>query len=358
MKRRNFLRVAGATAVSLPLAARLASSAQTTSANGAQASASKLIKPKALRAGDMVGVIAPGTAVPDPDRLALVEPTLKFFGLRARVGKYVAAGSGHVSRTVAERVDDLHAMFRDPDVKAVFCIRGGYGSMQLLDHIDYDLIRRNPKIFIGYSDITALHLAINRHANLTTFHGPIVLSSFTDYTQQNLRHALFDTKPLGKLTNPTESNALRPEHPLRTIRGGTATGQLVGGNLSLVTALMGTPYEIETRGRVLFLEDVGEEPYRIDRMLTQLRLAGKLEQAAGIVFSECSECAPNDYKPSFAWDSTLGEVLDNILGSARVPVFTGLTIGHTADQLTLPLGVTATLNADEKTLELKESGVV
>jgi muramoyltetrapeptide carboxypeptidase len=358
MKRRNFLRAAGATAVSLPLAARLSSSAQTTNASGAQASANKLIKPKALRAGDTVGVIAPATSVPDPDRLALVEPTLKYFGLRAKVGKYVGQGSGHVTRTVSERLDDLHAMFRDPEVKAVFCIRGGYGSMQLLDRIDYDLIRRNPKIFIGYSDITALHLAINRHANLTTFHGPIVLSSFTDYTQQNFRRALFDTRPAGKLTNPTESNMLRPEHPLRTIRSGTATGPLVGGNLSLVTALMGTPYEIETRGRILFLEDVGEEPYRIDRMLTQLRLAGKLEQAAGIVFGECSECALNDYKPSFAWDATLGEVLDNILGSARVPVFTGLTIGHTADQLTLPLGVTATLNADEKTLELKESGVV
>ncbi|MCA1630867.1 MAG: LD-carboxypeptidase [Acidobacteria bacterium] len=350
MNRRNFLRASGAAALALPLAPRLASAAQ--------AGADKLIKPRALRAGDTVGVIAPGTAVPDPERLALVEPTLKFFGLRAKVGRYVAAGSGHVTRSVAERLDDLHAMFRDPEVKAVFCIRGGYGSMQLLDRVDYDLIRRNPKVFVGYSDITALHLAINRHAGLATFHGPIVLSSFTDYTQRSFRQALFDTRPAGKLTNPQESNQLRPEHPLRTVRTGTATGQLVGGNLSLVAALMGTPHEIETRGRILFIEDVGEEPYRIDRMLTQLRLAGKLDQAAGIVFGECSECAPNDYKPSFAWDYTLGEVLDQILGSTRVPVLSGLTIGHTADQLTLPLGVTATLNADEKTLELKEAGVI
>lgn len=350
MNRRNFMRASGTTALTLPLAPSLAFAAQT--------NANKLIKPRALRAGDTVGVVAPGTAVPDPERLALVEPTLRFFGLRAKLGKYVAKGSGHVTRTVSERVDDLHAMFRDPEVKAVFCIRGGYGSMQLLDQIDYDLIRRNPKVFIGYSDITALHLAINRRAGLVTFHGPIVLSSFTDYTQRNFHQALFDARPAGKLTNPTESNTLRPEHPLRTIRAGTATGQLVGGNLSLVTALMGTPYEIETRGRILFIEDVGEEPYRIDRMLTQLRLAGKFDQAAGIVFGECSECTPNDYKPSFAWDATLGEVLDNILGSTRVPVLSGLTIGHTADQLTLPLGVNATLNADEKTLELKEAGVV
>ena len=350
MKRRNFLLASGASAFTLPLAPQWM--------NATQTNARQLIKPKALRAGDTVGVIAPGTAVPDPDRLALVEPTLKFFGLRMKLGRYVAHGSGYVSRSINERLDDLHAMFRDPEVQAVFCIRGGYGSMQLLDRIDYDLIRHNPKVFVGYSDITALHLAINRHAGLVTFHGPIVLSSFTDYTQQSFRQALFSTQPAGKLTNPPERNQLRPAHPLRTIRSGTASGQLVGGNLSLITALMGTPYEIETRGRILFLEDTGEEPYRIDRMLTQLRLAGKLSEAAAIVFGECSDCAPRDYQPSFAWDSSLGEVLDNILGTARGPVFTGLTIGHTADQLTLPLGAQATLNADEQTLELKEAGVV
>ncbi len=350
MRRRNFLQTLTATSLALPLVRAAATSAQP--------STSKLIRPKVLRAGDTIGVIAPGTAVPDPDRLALVEPTLKYFGLRAKLGRYVGQGSGYVSRTVNERLDDLHAMFRDPEVQGVFCIRGGYGSMGLLDRIDYDLIRRYPKVFVGYSDITALHLAINRQSGLVTFHGPIVLSSFTDYTQQSFRQALFDTKPAGKLTNPPERNPLRPAHPLRTIRAGMATGPLVGGNLSLVTALMGTPYEIETRGRILFLEDTGEEPYRIDRMLTQLRLAGKLAQAAGIVFGECNDCGPRDYQPSFAWDASFGEVLDQQLGAARVPAFTGLTIGHTSDQLTLPLGVQATLNADEKTLELKEAGVL
>src|ERR1041384_4547961 len=298
MQRRNFLRIFSAGALALA-AAPHASATQTTPPT--------LLKPKALRTGDTVGVIAPATAVPDPDRLALVEPTLKFFGLRPKWGKYVAHGSGYVSRSVNERLDDLHAMFRDPEVQAVFCIRGGYGSMQLLDRIDYDLIRRNPKVFVGYSDITALHLALNRHAGLVTFHGPIVLSSFTDYTQQSFRQALFNAKAAGKLTNPPERNQLRPAHPLRTIHAGTASGQLVGGNLSLVTALMGTPYEIETRGRVLFLEDTGEEPYPIHCMLTQLRLAGKLNEAAAIAFAERSDRGARDYQPSFAWDSSLGE---------------------------------------------------
>src|SRR5207237_4467771 len=208
MKRRNFLRAAGAVVPAWALAPRGLAHAQT--------AALKSSKPRALRAGDTVGVIAPGTAVPDPDRLALVEPTLKYFGVRLELGRYVSQGSGYVSRSINERLDDLHAMFRDPEVQGVFCIRGGYGSMQLLDRIDYDLIRRNPKVFVGYSDITAMHLAINRHAGLVTFHGPIVLSSFTDYTQQSFRAALFSTKSAGKLTNPPEHNQLRPAPPLRT----------------------------------------------------------------------------------------------------------------------------------------------
>src|SRR5262249_47966013 len=170
-----------------------------------------------------------------------------------------------------ERLDDLHAMFRDSEVRAVFAIRGGYGSEHLLDRIDYDLIRRNPKIFLGYSDITALHLAIHQKTGLVTFHGPVVLSRFSEYTQKWFRKALFEAAPIGEVANPPETNRLRPTHNLRTVRPGRARGPLIGGNLSLIATTMGTPYEIDTRGRILFLEDVDEQPYSIDRMLTQLR---------------------------------------------------------------------------------------
>jgi muramoyltetrapeptide carboxypeptidase len=237
-------------------------------------------------------------------------------------------------------------------------VRGGYGSPHLLDRIDYDLIRRNPKIFFGYSDITAMHLAINKNSRLVTFHGPVLLSRFTEYTQKHFRQALFENRQLGKLTNPTESNGLRPEHSLRTIRAGTASGQMIGGNLSLICSTLGTAYEIETRGKILFLEDVGEEAHRIDRMLTQLRLSGKLDQAAGIIWGECQDCGPNDYRPSSASSFTVGEVVNNILSELKVPVLSGLTIGHTDDQLTLPLGIQATLDATNGILEVKESGVV
>ena len=315
----------------------------------------KIIKPQALQPGDTVGLITPATYVSDPDALATADRTIRFFGLKPKFGANVRKRDGYLAGTVAHRLEDLHAMFADPEVKGVFTIRGGYGSPHLLDRIDYDVIRRNPKVFVGYSDITAMHLAIHKRTGLVTFHGPVPLSGFTDYTVEHFRRALFDPRPLGPLTNPQESNQLRPRHTLRTIRPGVARGRLIGGNLSLIAATMGTPFKIDTRGAILFIEDVGEQPYQIDRMLTNLRLAGKLQAAAGIVFGECSDCMPREYKPSFASTLSLGEVLDEILGRLQVPVLSGLTIGHTADQLTLPIGVTATLDADKGQLTIEEA---
>ncbi len=317
----------------------------------------RLLRPRVLRPGNTVGVIAPSTPVFDPDLLAEAERTLRHFSLKPKWGKYIRQRSEYQA-SVRERVEDLHSMFRDPMVDAVFAIRGGYGSEQLLDSIDYDLIRANPKVFLGFSDITALHLAIQKKAGLVTFHGPVVLSGFTGFTQSYFRKALFETKPIGIVGNPMEDNDLRPRHTLRTVRPGTARGRLIGGNLTLISTTLGTPYEIDTRGRVLFIEDVGEEPYRIDRMLTQLRLAGKLDAAAGVIWGECEDCRPNDYKASTASIFTLGEIVDNILGNLKIPVLGGLTIGHTSDQVTLPEGVMATLDATQQELVIEESGVV
>jgi muramoyltetrapeptide carboxypeptidase len=322
---------------------------------GAAAGRRRFARP--LQAGDTVGLITPSTYVSDPDRLIVAERTVEFLGLRPRIGRNVRRRDGYLGGSVEERIEDLHEMFQDPQVKGVFPIRGGYGSAQLLDRIDYGLIQSNPKIFVGYSDITALHLAIHKRTGLVTFHGPVTISGFPDYTLNWFRRALFETAPLGALTNPPETNPLRPNHTLRAVRPGKARGPLIGGNLSLVCALMGTPFEIETRGRILFLEDVGEQPYAIDRMLTQLRLAGKLEQAAGIIFGECNDCRPRDYKPSFESTLSLGEVVDRILGRLDIPVLSGLTIGHTDDQLTLPLGVMATLDAGKGELVIEEAAL-
>jgi muramoyltetrapeptide carboxypeptidase len=317
-----------------------------------------IIRPRVLHEGDLVGVITPSAYVSDPDRLALVETTIKYFGLRARMGKNVGKRAGYLAGSIEDRLEDLHQMFRDPEVKAVFAIRGGYGAAQLLDRIDYDLIRRNPKIFLGYSDITALHLAIRKRTGLVTFHGPVVLSGFSAYTQEWFRKAMFSPEPLGAVTNPPESNLLRPAHPLRTVRPGKGRGRLIGGNLTLISTTMGTPYEIDTRGRLLFIEDVGEEPYRMDRMLTQLRLAGKFDGVAGVIFGECYECTPREFQPSFESTFSLGEIVDRILGKLDVPVLSGLTFGHTDDQLTLPEGVMATLDAGKQELVIEESATV
>jgi muramoyltetrapeptide carboxypeptidase len=315
----------------------------------------ELLKPESMRPGDTVGLITPATYVSDPDALITAKRTVEYFGLKPKFGRNVGKRDGYLAGTIEHRLEDLHAMFADPAVRGIFTVRGGYGSGHLLDRIDYELIRRNPKVFVGYSDITAMHLAIHKRTGLVTFHGPVPLSAFSDYTIDHFRRALFEAKPLGTLTNPPETNALRPRHTLRTIQGGRASGRLIGGNLSLIVATMGTPFEIDTRGKILFIEDTGEQPYQVDRMLTNLRLAGKFEQAAGVVFGECSECGPRDYKPSFASTLSLGEVLDSILGSQKTPVLTGLTIGHTSDQLTLPLGVMATLDADKGELTITEA---
>ncbi len=319
--------------------------------------AGSLVKPRALRSGDTVAVIMPSTAVPDPDRLAMVKPTIEHFGLKLKPGRFLGKRTAAFAPSIDERVADLHDAFSDPEVKAVFPVGGGYGAMQILDRIDYALIRRHPKIFTGYSDITAMHLAFHKLAGLVTFHGPVVLSAFTGYSQTHYRKAMFETKPIGIVTNPPEANALRPQYRLRAVRPGTAKGALVGGNLTLVAHTMGTPYEIDTRGKILFLEDVGEDTYSIDRMLMQLHLGGKFEQAAGVVWGECSDCGPGTCRTSSASPFTLGETVDNLLARLKVPVLSGLTIGHTADQVTLPLGVRATLDADKGQLTIEEAGV-
>jgi muramoyltetrapeptide carboxypeptidase len=320
--------------------------------------AAPLVKPKALQPGDTVALVTPSTYVTDPLDIESAERMARHFGLKPKWSANSRKRGGYVAGPIEDRVADLHAAFGDPEAKAVFCTRGGYGAPQLLAHLDYALIRRNPKVLAGYSDITALHLAIQAKAGLATFHAPTLLSPCTEYSQRYFREAVFERKSRQVIQNPPEPNPLRPAHPVRAIRPGKASGRLIGGNLTLVSSLMGTPYEPDTRGRIFFIEDVGEEPYRIDRMLTQLRLAGKFDQCAGLVVGECVDCSQKDYKPGFRGNSwTLNEVFDQILGGLKVPVLSGLLIGHTDDQATLPIGVMAEMDAGAGTLTLLESGV-
>lgn len=350
MKRRSFL---------LASASAMGTSAVAGAMDGGQASpeTGALIKPKPLAPGDTVALITPATYVSSPDALQLARRTVEYLGLKWKPGRNLGKRSGYLGGSVDERVADLHEAFLDPEVKAVLCTRGGYGSGMLLDRIDFNLIRSHPKIFIGYSDITALHLGIHAKSKIVTFHGPMALAGFSDYTLEHFKRALFDPRPLGALSNPPEARAFRPKHPTRTLHGGQATGPLIGGNLTLIASTMGTPWEIQTDGKLLFLEDVGEEPYSMDRMLTQLRLAGKFRNIKGLILGECLDCHPREFQPGFESSFSLGEVYDNVLGDLKIPVFSGLTIGHTEDQLTLPLGVRATLDADAGALTIEEAAL-
>jgi muramoyltetrapeptide carboxypeptidase len=314
-----------------------------------------LIKPPRLRRGDVVGLVAPGGYTSD----AAIEKAVRHIeslGFRVKPGTYLRDVWGNYGGTVAARIADLHAMFRDPDVKAIWAIRGGSGCISLLRHLDYRLIRTHPKILLGYSDITALHLAIHRHAGLVTFHGPVASSTPSDYATEHLLAVLMEPKDSYTIPMSVENDRRALEEPwyaTRTVHGGVATGPLIGGNLSLVSALTGTPYAADFTGSLLFIEEVNEEPYRIDRWMTQLDLSVGFDKAAAIMIGICENCGPQGDGPSL----TLDETLDVHLQPLRVPAVTGYSFGHIRNQFTIPVGVKGRLDTESRTVTLLEAGV-
>lgn len=305
------------------------------------------IKPRRLCPGDTIGVIAPAS----PGNLELFRAGVHWLeeqGFQVELGKTVEQTRGYLAGTDADRAADINAMFAADTIDGIFCLRGGYGTMRLLDLLDYDLIRTHPKVFVGYSDITALHLAIGQRTGLVTFHGPMVASDMgkglSDYTWDYFYRAITSSKALGDIRNP--KHTVYPEFMVP----GKAEGYLTGGNLSLIVSTLGTPYEIDTRGKILCLEEIGEEPYRIDRMLTQLSLARKLEEASGIVIAVCVDCDEND-PPNF----TFIEMLRDRLANLDKPVLYNLHFGHTTEKATLPLGVMARLDPKVGGLEVIET---
>lgn len=317
------------------------------------------VKPRALKPGDTVGLVAPSSYIFDVWRIDEAVTRLEAdLGLRSKLGRYVKGRHGYMAGTEKERLEDLHAMFADPTVSGVFYLGGGYGTTRLLNGIDYELIRKNPKVLLGYSDITGLHLAIAKKVGLVTFHGPVAMSALPVWTLEYLKKALFVAEPIGELTNPREEDPLSPLFPRHTISSGKARGPITGGNLSLVCATMGTPYEIDTKGKLLFLEDTGEAPYRVDRMLTQLKLAGKLAEASGIVWGTCTDCTPIFPRSSFEINLSVSDVLDELLGDLGRPVLAGLVFGHTKEKVTLPIGIEAELDATAKRVTIVEAATV
>lgn len=315
----------------------------------------QLIKPPRLRPGDTVGLLAPGGYTSERAIDKAVR-NIESLGLKVRQGKYLREVFGNYAGSVEQRVADLHAMFTDPEIRMIWPIRGGSGCISLLSSLDYDLIRYHPKILLGYSDISALHLAIHKHAGLVTFHGPVASSTMTDYSRAQMMAVLADPQPRYTITMSPENArqaASEPHFGIHTHTHGVATGPLMGGNLSMVAALAGTPYAADIRGSILFLEEVNEAPYRIDRWMTQLDLAGGFKHAAAVVIGICENCGPEHEDISLTLERTLGLHLHPL----TIPAATGYSIGHIRNQCTLPIGLQATLDTRAQAITLLEAAV-
>ena len=327
-------------------------------ARGQSAAAStRPLKPPRLKEGAIVGLIAPSGVVDDAHIEKCVR-NLESLGFKVRPSDNIRAQRGGYAGSVEQRLADLHAMFLDRDVGAIWAARGGSGCLALLPHIHYGAIRRHPKILVGYSDITPLLLALYRHAGLVTFHGPVASSMGFDResTLRAMRAVIMEPSPRLTLEIAPENlarEAGEPQFAPRVFREGRAEGRLAGGNLAVVCAMVGTPHAVQARGHILFLEEIGEAPYRIDRMFTQLRQAGVLSQASGVALGVFQKCEAVDDEPSL----TLAQVLDDNLSGLRVPAAYGFSFGHIAHQVTLPVGVRAALDTRERTITLLEPAV-
>ncbi len=317
-----------------------------------------IIKPKALKKGDKIGLIAPASNVSEYEDINIACDVMRWLGFEPVVGKNVMNQYGYLAGKDKERADDLNEMFARNDIKGIFCIRGGYGVMRMLPYIDYDTIKKNPKVIIGYSDITALLQAIYVKTGLVTFHGPVALSTFNDYTMEYLKKAIYTNSTIGEIKNPpTPAGKVETENRIIKICSGKGTGRLIGGNLSLLVSLIGTPYDIDYTDKILFIEEIGEEPYRVDRMLTQLWLAEKLQKLSGIVIGKLTDVKPSDYKPSFDNTLSIEEILRTRLEPLKVPAVYGYMIGHIKDKVTMPLGVKATLDVTNGIFSINENAV-
>ena len=302
--------------------------------------------PKALKKGDNIGVIAPGGAIFNKSAIEKCKIKLAEIGLNMVAGKTLYTQHGYLSDTDENRAKDIMEMFTNPNINGILAMRGGSGCARVLDFLDYDVIKQNCKPFIGMSDITALLTAFYTKAEMTSFHGPVGYSTWTEFTKKYFRETLFDKK---------ETEMLTSDHSdFYTISKGLAQGELIGGNLTVFSQLVGTPYLPDMRGKLLFMEDINEEPYRIDRMLMQLKLAGILSKVNGIIIGEFRKCIPEEPEKSL----TLQQVLMDHLSSLNIPVFYGAKFGHIKDKWTLPIGIKAEMNANIGSLKLLEPAVL
>jgi muramoyltetrapeptide carboxypeptidase len=312
---------------------------------------SAILKPRALRRGDVIGLVSPASAPTPPDKIQNAAVYLESLGYRVEVGPHACDSYGYLAGKDKERAGDFNGMIADPRVKAIFATRGGYGSPRLLSLLDYKGLRRNPKIIVGFSDITALQLAVWRKISLVSFSGPMPAVEFCNsplrFAEESFWRMITSTKPFGRITN-------EDSHPLFWSGQKAADGPILGGNLSLVIALLGTSYSPDYRGALLALEEVEEAPYRVDRMLTQLRHAGVFKKVAALALGQFTRCENKDKsKPSL----TTREVLDELLEAEKLTAAGNLQYGHIPAKLTLPIGIRARIDPLKERIEILERAV-
>jgi muramoyltetrapeptide carboxypeptidase len=323
---------------------------------GAQSSSPRAerVKPPRLRPGDTIGLIDPASATWEPVDIDIVAESWAALGFKTRRGANLLNRRGYFAGDDKERAADLVSMFADPEVKAVHCVRGGWGSARLLPLIDWKTVAAHPKALLGYSDITALLLSLHAKTGVVTFHGPVGVSKWNPFNVDYLKRVLIDGEAVTfENLRETGENLAVVENRVQTITPGVARGRLLGGNLTVLTAIIGSPYLPAWDDCILFVEDVQEEPYRIDRMFTQLQLSGILGKARAVVFGTCSKCDPGEGFGSL----TLTDVLDDHVKPLGVPAWQGAMIGHVPRQFTLPVGLEVEVDATAGTIRMLEPAV-
>lgn len=344
ISRRNFLKTAGLltlTATGGPLVA-------TDALAGVANDGMPVRKARMLRPGDTIAITAPASAVFKEGAVAEFEAVLRSMGFEVVQGQSLRERRGYLAGSDELRAKELNELFANPVVKGIFTIRGGWGSARILPMLDFDIIRQNPKVIMGFSDITALLNAIYARTGLITFHGPVGYSNWNDFSVEFAHKVWGERHHHLRLENPDPHL-----DPIQTIRPGEAKGRLIGGNLAVIASLAGTGYLPDFQGKILFVEEINEEIYRIDRLFTQLKLAGLLEKLAGFVFGKCVSCEADASYESLS----LMDVLHDHIEPLGIPAFYGLMVGHIKDKFTIPIGAEAEINARKGTLKLLESAV-
>ncbi len=305
------------------------------------------LKPAALKSGDTVAISSPAGAIWDDKQIEIFSNILKGIGFKVVLGKTLYEKFGYFAGTDEFRAKELNDFFADKTIKAIFCMKGGWGCARILDKINYEQIKNNPKILIGFSDITSLLIAITTKTGLVTFHGPVGNSGWNDYTKHVFNEVCIKGSVYSYPENPIT------EDKIVTINKGTAKGQLIGGNLTVLSSIVGSSYLPNFKNKILFLEEAKEEPYSIDRMLTQLKLCGVLDDISGFVFGKCAKCLAEEPLKAFTFD----EVIQQHIKPLGIPAFYGTMIGHIENKFTIPIGINATIHADIGSIKLLETAV-